>query len=56
MDHQGKSLKQYNNSAKFAGYSIITMILLLIIISLFGGCTTTKDTPKKPCCKTEKKC
>ena len=53
MDHQGKSLKQYNNSAKFAGYSIIIMISLLIVTSLFGGCSTVKNTPEKPCCKKE---
>ena len=53
---QGKRPDQYENSTKFAGYSIIGMIILLIIITLLGGCVTTKDTPKKPCCKTEKKC
>jgi hypothetical protein len=24
--------------------------------TLLGGCVTTNETPKKPCCKTEKKC
>ena len=56
MNNQGKRPDQYENSAKFAGYSIIGMIILLVIITLLGGCSTTKDTPKKPCCKTEKKC
>ena len=56
MNNQGKRLDQYKNSTKFAGYGIIGMIILLIIITLLGGCSTTKDTPKKPCCKTEKKC
>ena len=56
MNNQGKRPDQYENSAKFAGYSIIGMIILLIIITLLGGCATTNETPQKPCCKTEKKC
>ena len=56
MNNQGKRQDQYENSTKFAGYSIIGMIILLIIITLLGGCATTNETPKKPCCKTEKKC
>ena len=52
---QGKRPDQYENSTKFAGYSIIGMIILLIIITLLGGCSTTKETSKKEsCCKTEK--
>ena len=55
MNNQGKRPDQYNNSTKFAGYSIIGMIILLIIITLLGGCASTKDTESdKPCCKTEK--
>ena len=46
---QGKRPDQYENSAKFAGYSIIGMIILLIIITLLGGCGTTK--PTKKCCE-----
>ena len=56
MNNQGKRPDQYENSTKFAGYSIIGMIILLIIITLLGGCATTNETPQKPCCKTEKKC
>ena len=55
MNNQGKRPDQYENSTKFAGYSIIGMIILLIIITLLGGCASTKDTESdKPCCKTEK--
>ena len=55
MNNQGKRPEQYENSAKFAGYSIIGMIILLIIVTLLGGCSTTKEIkPDKPCCKTEK--
>ena len=56
MNSQGKRQDQYENSTKFAGYSIIGMIILLIIITLLGGCATTNEAPEKPCCKTEKKC
>ena len=48
--------RQYKDSARFVSISILGIIILMIIMTLFGGCTTTKDTPKKPCCKTEKKC
>ena len=53
MNNQGKRPEQYKNSAKFAGYSIVGMITLLIIITLLGGCATTHDTSKE-CCKSEK--
>ena len=56
MKNQGKRPDQYENSTKFAGYSILGMIILIIIMTLLGGCATTNETPKKPCCKTEKKC
>ena len=51
---QGKRPDQYENSTKFAGYSILAMIILLIIITLLGGCGTTK--PTKKCCDKEKVC
>ena len=55
MNNQGKRPDQYENSAKFASYGIIGMIILLVIITLLGGCSTTKETLKKEsCCKTEK--
>ena len=52
MNNQGKSPEQYKNSAKFAGYSIVGMIILLVIITLLGGCATTHDTSKE-CCKSK---
>ena len=55
MNNQGKRPDQYENSTKFAGYSIMGMIILLIIITLLGGCATTQETPKE-CCKSEKAC
>tara|TARA_R100001126_G_C4731717_1_gene104148 strand:- start:187 stop:360 length:174 start_codon:yes stop_codon:yes gene_type:complete len=50
MNNQGKRPDQYKNSTKFAGYSIIGMIILLVIITLLGGCATTHETSKE-CCK-----
>ena len=52
-NNQGKKPDQYENSTKFAGYSIIGMIILLIIITLLGGCVTTHETTKE-CCKSQK--
>ena len=52
MNNQGKRPDQYENSTKFAGYRIIGMIILLIIITLLGGCATTHDTSKE-CCKSK---
>ena len=52
MNNQGKRPDQYENSAS---YSILGMIILLVIITLLGGCSITKETSKKEsCCKTEK--
>ena len=53
MNNQGKRQDQYENSTKFAGYSIIGMIILLIIITLLGGCATTHEITKE-CCKSQK--
>ncbi len=53
MNNQGKRPDQYTNSTKFAGYSIAGMIILLVLITLLGGCATTHDTSKE-CCKSEK--
>ena len=55
MNNQGKRPDQYENSAKFASYGIMGMIILLIIMTLLGGCATTKNSPKK-CCDKEKVC
>ena len=49
---QGKTPQQYSNSAKIAWYGVVGMIVLLILVTLFSGCTTTKKTDK--CCQTEK--
>ena len=46
MNNQGKTDKQYEDSARVAGYSIIGMIILMIFATLSTGCTTTKE-----CCK-----
>ena len=53
---QGKTPQQYKDSTRFAWYGVVGMTLLVILLTLLGGCATTNETPKKPCCKTEKKC
>ena len=50
MNNQGKTNKQYEDSTRFAGYSIIGMIILMIFATLSTGCTTTKE-----CCKNSDK-
>ena len=49
---QGKTPKQYSNSAKLAGYGIAFMIVTLILMNLLGGCATKHETTDK-CCGTE---
>jgi len=56
MNNQGKRPEQYEDSARFAWYGVVGMVVILILTSLLMGCATTNETPKKPCCKTEKKC
>lgn len=50
---QGKTPQQYSNSAKIAWCGVVGMIVLLILVTLIGGCATTHDTSKE-CCKSEK--
>ena len=38
---QGKTPQQYKDSTKFAGYSLIIMIILLILMTLLSSCTGT---------------
>ena len=52
LNNQGKNSEKYENSAKAAWYAIVGMIVLLIAMTLFGGCSTTKKVDE--CCKTEK--
>jgi|TARA_R110001606_G_scaffold247943_1_gene396001 hypothetical protein len=52
MKFQGKTQKQYEDSARFVGYSIIGMIALIIIMTLFSSCATTKVDK---CCKNSDK-
>ena len=47
--------RQHEDSMRFVSISIIGIIILMIIMTLFGGCATTQETPKK-CCKSEKAC
>jgi len=52
---QGKTPQQYTDSTRFAWYGVVGMTLLVILLTLLGGCATTKETPKE-CCKSEKAC
>jgi len=56
MNNQGKRPQQVRDSEKIAWYGVLGMVIMLILTSLLIGCTTTKELPEKPCCKTEKKC
>ena len=51
LNNQGKSPEKYENSAKVAWYAIIGMIGLLVILTLFGGCSTTKKVDS--CCSSK---
>ena len=53
MNNQGKRQDQYENSTKFAGYSILGIVILLVLVTLLGGCSVTKEVPEKSCCKKE---
>jgi len=49
MNKQGKTNKQYQDSAKFAWYGVVGMTLLVILLTLLGGCATIQ--PTKKCCE-----
>ena len=51
MNNQGKRPDQYSNSAKFAWYGVVSMITLLILMTLLGGCSTTKKADS--CCSSK---
>ena len=52
MNNQGKRSDQYSNSAKFAWYGVVGMKTLLVLLTLLGGCSTTKKVDE--CCKSQK--
>ena len=52
MNNQGKRSDQYSNSAKFAWYGVVGLITLLVLLTLLGGCSTTKKVDE--CCKSQK--
>jgi len=43
MENMNKSKHQYESSAKAAGYAAFSGVLLIIVMTLFSGCTTTKE-------------
>ena len=48
MEFQGKDKQNYENSAKAAWYSIVVLLTLLVGITLFSSCSTTKKSDE--CC------
>jgi|TARA_R100000315_G_C5124700_1_gene71241 uncharacterized membrane protein SpoIIM required for sporulation len=56
LNNQGKTPQQYEDSMRFFSRAMLGIIILMILATLLGGCVTTNEAPKKPCCKTEKKC
>ena len=52
MNNQGKRKDQYENSAKFAWYAFIGLIVLLVVFTLLSSCSTTKKVDE--CCSTTK--
>ena len=50
---QGKTPQQYTDSTRFAWYGVVGMTLLIILLTLLGGCATTQETSKE-CCKSKK--
>ena len=51
MSNQGKDKQNYENSAKVAWYAIIGLTALLVILTLLGGCSTTKKADS--CCSSK---
>ena len=51
MNNQGKRSDQYSNSAKFACYGVVGIITLLVVLTLLGGCSTTKKADS--CCSSK---
>ena len=51
MSNQGKDKQNYENSAKVALYAIIGLTALLVLMTLFGGCSTTKKVDE--CCSSK---
>jgi len=49
---QGKTPQQYEDSARFAWYGVVGMVVLLILFSLLSSCGTTKKVDK--CCESQK--
>jgi len=46
---QGKTQQQYEDSSRFAWYSVLCMVILLILMSLLSSCGVTKTTTTHNC-------
>ena len=52
MNNQGKTPQQFEDSERFAWYGVVGMTILVILLSLLGGCVATHETSKE-CCKSK---
>jgi hypothetical protein len=50
---EGKVFIYHEDSTRFAWYGVVGMTILVILLSLLGGCATTQET-SKDCCKSKK--
>jgi hypothetical protein len=44
MNNQGKTQKQYKDSARFAWFGVLGMIIILILLAFLSSCSITKTT------------
>jgi len=54
LNNQGKRPEQYTDSAKFAWYGVVGMVIILLLVMLLGGCAITNETPKNHVVKQKK--
>tara|TARA_A100001201_G_scaffold40136_4_gene41601 strand:- start:1533 stop:1718 length:186 start_codon:yes stop_codon:yes gene_type:complete len=50
-----ENLNNHENWMTSLSRAMLAIIILLILITLLGGCTITKEQPQDKCCKSENK-
>ena len=50
-NNQGKRPDQYETGARYAGYALIGIVGLIVVLTLLTGCGVSKESQK--CCKQE---
>ena len=53
-NNQGKRPDQYETGARYAGYALIGIVGLIVILTLLTGCGVSKESQK--CSKESQKC